>query len=100
MKDFPALMCNPEVWPKTCNYSRRIRTEDLSPRHNKRMSYAKASDRCYEIHTSGDNGSLVVEMLTLAHMRDIPCRLETDREREDHPAKLHTPQGKTHIGCH
>jgi len=23
-EDFPALMCNLEVWPKTCNYSRRI----------------------------------------------------------------------------
>jgi len=54
------------------------------------MSSAKASDRCYEMHTSGDNGSLAVEMLSLAYVRDIPCRLETDREREDHPAELHT----------
>jgi hypothetical protein len=64
------------------------------------MSFAKASDKCYEMHTSGDNGSLAIEMLSLAYVRDISCRLEIDREREDNPAELHTSQGKTHIGCH
>jgi len=54
------------------------------------MSSAKTSDKCYEMHTSGDNGSLAVEMLSSAYVRDIHCRLETDREREDHPAELHT----------
>jgi hypothetical protein len=54
------------------------------------MSFAKASDRCYEMHTSGDNGSLAIEMLSLAYVRDISCRLEIDREREDNPVELHT----------
>jgi hypothetical protein len=82
MKDFLVL----------CNCSRRIRTKECHQQ--------KQGDICYEMHTSGDNGSLAVEMLSLAYVRDIPCKLETNREREDHPTELHTSQGKTHIGCH
>ena len=73
MKDFPALMCNPKVWLKTCNCSKRIITEECHQQ--------KQGDICYEMHISGDNGSLAIEMLSSAYVKDIPCRLATNRER-------------------
>jgi len=37
------------------------------------------------MHTSGDSGSLVVEMLSLAYGRGTPCKQEIDREKKGHP---------------
>jgi hypothetical protein len=60
----------------------------------------KQGDIYDEMHISGNSGNLDVGMPFSAYERDTSCRLEINKEKDGHPAQLHTSLERNHKGCH